>query len=140
MPPSLQERTSGNTYFVDDNKKPAVNQERRKVLKTIAVGTAVAGVLAISSKWSKPVVDTIILPAHAQATNVEGSVQENMPEERTISCTCYAVSYENPNVNYPEYSTEGNGAMMETITVTLSPDEVAPGARPAILQKKRRKK
>ena len=140
MPRNIQERTSGNTYFVDDTRKPAVNQERRKALKTIAAGTAVAGVLAISSGWIRPVVDTIILPAHAQATNVDGPVQENMPEENTISCTCYAVSYSNPNVNYPEYSTEGDGAMMETITVTLSPDEVVPGARPATVQKKRRNK
>ncbi|HHB76260.1 MAG TPA: twin-arginine translocation signal domain-containing protein [Desulfobulbus sp.] len=48
--------------------KPA-NQSRRKALKTLAAGTAAAGALALTSKWSKPVVDTIILPAHAQATN-----------------------------------------------------------------------
>jgi len=133
-------KVDDNNGFGNENKKKPVDQARRKALKTIVAGTAAVGVLAVSSKWSKPVVDTIILPAHAQATNVEGPVQENMPEENTISCTCYAVSYSNPNVNYPEYSTEGDGAMMETITVTLSPDEVAPNARPATLQKKRKKK
>jgi hypothetical protein len=39
------------------------------VLKNIAAGTAVAGAMALAGKWSKPVVNTIILPAHAQATN-----------------------------------------------------------------------
>jgi hypothetical protein len=54
-----------------DNDKQAspVNSSRRKALKKIAAGGAVAGVLALSGKWSKPVVDSIILPAHAQATN-----------------------------------------------------------------------
>ena len=49
-----------------------MDQARRKALETIVAGTAAAGVLAVSSKWSKPVVNSVILPAHAQATNVEG--------------------------------------------------------------------
>jgi hypothetical protein len=49
----------------------SVNPSRRKVLKKIAAGGAVAGVLALTGKWSKPVVDSIIVPAHAQATNPE---------------------------------------------------------------------
>ncbi|HHD63393.1 MAG TPA: twin-arginine translocation signal domain-containing protein [Desulfobulbaceae bacterium] len=49
----------------------SVNPSRRKALKKIAAGGAVAGILALSGKWSKPVVDSIILPAHAQATNPE---------------------------------------------------------------------
>jgi len=44
---------------------------RRKALKTLAAGSAAAGALALTGKWSKPVVDTIILPAHAQATNAQ---------------------------------------------------------------------
>ncbi len=111
----------------EENGKNTVDQSRRKALKKIAVGTAVAGALAVSSKWTKPVVNSVILPAHAQATNVEG------PANTTTTTTT-------ANVNYPEYSTEGDGAMIETITVTLSPDEVASGARSATLQKKRRKK
>ncbi|HHD63392.1 MAG TPA: twin-arginine translocation signal domain-containing protein [Desulfobulbaceae bacterium] len=50
------------------NKDNLVDQSRRKTLKKIAAGGAVAGILALSGKWSKPVVDSIILPAHAQAT------------------------------------------------------------------------
>jgi hypothetical protein len=53
------------------NKDNFVDQSRRKTLKKIAVGGAVAGVLALTGKWSKPVVDSIILPAHAQATGQE---------------------------------------------------------------------
>ena len=56
-----------------------VNQSRRKALKTIAAGTAAAGAMALTGKWSKPVVDTIILPAHAQATNGAGPVGTTTP-------------------------------------------------------------
>ena len=45
------------------------DRSRRKVLKTLATGGTLAGALALTGKWSRPVVDTVILPAHAQATN-----------------------------------------------------------------------
>ncbi len=64
-----------------------VNQSRRKALKTIAAGSAAAGALAMTGKWSKPVVNSIILPAHAQATNAAA------PATCTTQVTfaCYAV-------------------------------------------------
>lgn len=40
------------------------SKNRRKLLGAIAAGGAVANLLP--SKWSKPVVDSILLPAHAQ--------------------------------------------------------------------------
>ena len=124
MPRNIQERTTGNTYFVDDNRKPSVNQERRKALKTIASGTAVAGALAISSKWSKPVVDTIILPAHAQATNVE---------RPAVVPTTISPLEEGGGISW-------SGAVFTAQPVPAPTFEVAPSARPATLQKKRRKK
>ena len=45
-----------------------VNPGRRRALKKLAAGGAVVGILGLSGKWSKPVVDSIVLPAHAQAT------------------------------------------------------------------------
>ncbi len=45
------------------------NDSRRKLLKSIAVGSgAVAAGSAIPKKWSKPLVDSVVLPAHAQTT------------------------------------------------------------------------
>jgi len=71
------------------NSRPAepANRSRRKALKTIAAGSAAAGALAMTGKWSKPVVNSIILPAHAQATNAAG------PATCTTQVTfaCYAV-------------------------------------------------
>jgi hypothetical protein len=69
-----------------DNKK-LINQSRRKALKTIAAGTAVAGTMALTGKWSKPVVNTIILPAHAQATNPEEPPVTTTPEPTTTGNT-----------------------------------------------------
>ncbi|HHB76532.1 MAG TPA: twin-arginine translocation signal domain-containing protein [Desulfobulbus sp.] len=65
------DQKKNNPQKPEANGKKSVDQSRRKALKRMAAGTAVAGALAISSKWSKPVVNSIILPAHAQATNAE---------------------------------------------------------------------
>ena len=65
-----------------------VSQSRRKALKTIAAGTAAAGAIALTGKWSKPVVDTIILPAHAQATNGAGPVGTTTLAPTTTSGEC----------------------------------------------------
>ncbi len=54
---------------LEKNRNKGLNSSRRKVLKALATGGTVAGALALTGKWSKPVVDTVILPAHAQATN-----------------------------------------------------------------------
>jgi hypothetical protein len=48
----------------DHKKKPA----RRKLLKSLAAGGTVAAVTP--SKWIKPVVESTVLPAHAQASPV----------------------------------------------------------------------
>jgi hypothetical protein len=53
--------------------KAPLNPERRKALQKMAVAGAAATVLGFSGKWSKPVVDSVILPAHAQATNAAGA-------------------------------------------------------------------
>ena len=48
------------------------NKKRRKLLRSIAAGSgvAVAGKL-LPDAWSKPVINSIILPAHAQMTEQE---------------------------------------------------------------------
>ena len=50
------------------NKKS--NDSRRKLLKSIAAGSgAVVAGKALPESWSKPVVDAVMLPAHAETTN-----------------------------------------------------------------------
>ena len=49
------------------NKKS--NKSRRKLLKSLAAGSsAIVVSKSLPGSWSKPVVDSVILPAHAQTT------------------------------------------------------------------------
>ena len=68
----------------DEKKSDQVNEEskaggevsevskdnsKRKTLRNILMATgALAGSQALPSKWSKPVLDSVVLPAHAQVT------------------------------------------------------------------------
>ncbi|MCP4007879.1 MAG: twin-arginine translocation signal domain-containing protein, partial [Proteobacteria bacterium] len=46
------------------------NDSRRKLLKTIAAGSgAVVAGKSLPESWSKPVIDSVILPAHAATTD-----------------------------------------------------------------------
>jgi hypothetical protein len=47
-----------------ETESTSKNITRRDVIK----GVSVAGGAVVVTKWAKPVVDSVILPAHAQAT------------------------------------------------------------------------
>ncbi len=56
----------------NDNKHPGANDNpRRATLKTLLVGGGTFTLGALPSQWSKPVVDSVPLPAHAQTTEEE---------------------------------------------------------------------
>jgi hypothetical protein len=44
------------------------NVSRRRAMKVLGAGGVVAATLMLPSKWTKPVVESIIVPAHAQAS------------------------------------------------------------------------
>jgi len=52
------------------NAEPELSNRRRRLLGKIAVGGVAAA--AIPMKWSKPVVDTVLLPVHAQTSPATG--------------------------------------------------------------------
>ncbi len=85
-----------------------VNQSRRNALKTLAMGSAAAGTLALGGKWAKPVVDTIVLPAHAQATNAAG------PVGTTPAPTC------NTNVTFACYTVDTGKAAHGKLVLPLA--------------------
>ncbi len=46
-----------------------LSQTRRSALKKMLVGTGVvAGAAALPDKWAKPIVDKVLVPAHAQTS------------------------------------------------------------------------
>jgi len=57
-----------------------INQNRRKILTRATLGSAALGISQLAPKtWIKPVVDSVLLPAHAQTTQNEvipGSQEE----------------------------------------------------------------
>lgn len=127
-----------------NNNKESVNTSRRKALKTIAAGTAVAGGLALSGKWSKPVVDTIILPAHAQATNPVGPAPTTPAPTTTsgecspmIESACYTTTLDMQTGNVSSVTVTGNVNPAQvgvaiTIQINAAVDGVE-GARTDIL-------
>jgi len=51
------------------------NDNRRKLLKSIAVGSsAVVAGQSLPQSWTKPVVDSVMLPAHAETTDDSGTL------------------------------------------------------------------
>ena len=51
------------------------NDGRRKLLKSIALGSgAVVAGKSMPENWTKPVVDSVMLPAHAETTDSDGSL------------------------------------------------------------------
>ena len=58
---------NGSSVEAEDNQN-----SRRKILKQTLAGGAVISAGVASSKWSKPVVDSVVLPAHAQTSTPGG--------------------------------------------------------------------
>ncbi|MCP4010585.1 MAG: hypothetical protein GY726_13885 [Proteobacteria bacterium] len=47
-----------------------MKKERRKLLKTLTLGGGMVTLTNLPSTWSKPVVESLVLPAHAQTSGV----------------------------------------------------------------------
>ena len=63
------------------NDQPTTSEGRRRLLKTLAVGGATAALLP--EKWVTPVIDKILVPAHAQTSVVNpfvGIYSNNGPQ------------------------------------------------------------
>lgn len=62
----------------DKNQEAEINDEklekRRKALKSILAGSGtVVTAAAMQDKWAKPVIESVVLPAHAQTSGLAGS-------------------------------------------------------------------
>ena len=53
------------------DKNNSTQLGRRRVLKSVAVGGTVATAATLPAKWTAPVVDMVVTPAHAQTSVVE---------------------------------------------------------------------
>lgn len=81
------EKNNSERISVAEQSKTDVpaNNDRRKVLKKLAVGTvAVAGCSVLPSKWTSPVVEFGALPAHAVTSGTPVAATEPAPEPAAV--------------------------------------------------------
>ena len=65
-----------------------VSEGRRKLLKSIAAGSgAIIAGKSLPENWTKPVVDSVILPAHAGSSGVTGNFITDSSSAATNLCT-----------------------------------------------------
>ncbi len=78
-------------------KTNKTNHARRKLLKQMAIGSgAITGFYLLPKKWTTPIIDSIIIPAHAQTSNPEVTFDINctagVPSEGA-QCSTIAQSF-----------------------------------------------
>ena len=63
--------TEMNDSSIEQENQENLSQSKRKILTSIGVTSGVVGASAlVPSTWVKPAVNSVILPAHAQATDM----------------------------------------------------------------------
>jgi hypothetical protein len=96
------------------------DQSRRKLLKTIAAGSGaiIAGTI-LPDKWTKPVVNSIILPAHAQATT-QPPTAPTCQDDPTLCAGTYTGTL-NPAEPFIACGTGGGvGIASNAVSITIS--------------------
>lgn len=78
----------------DDKHPGASDNPRRSTLKTLLVGGGTLTLGALPSQWSKPVVDSVMLPAHAQTTETDSPPTDTGPAPNGISVPATSLSFE----------------------------------------------
>jgi len=111
---------------------------RRRLLKKLAAGSGALGaVSALPEKWRKPVVDSVILPAHAATTTAPASCNGKIAGSWSVSAhsangvvnftTTYVLSnngtYTESGIAAGTWSLSGN-----TVTLTSSGGDTLTGA------------
>ena len=80
------------------------NDSRRKLLKSIAAGSgAVVAGKTLPEAWTKPVVDSVLLPAHAATTDEEGPC--------CLTAGCYGGEMNDGEIVYIELTVTTDGSI-----------------------------
>ncbi len=134
-----------NTKHTDEMNGPANEQElssqsKRKILTSIGVTSGVIGATALSQNWVKPVVNSVVLPAHAQATGTAppstatttttdpmmGTTTTTMPEPMSrIKVVAGQVSDKIGDGGTAEFHISLTSQPLNDVTVTVSADPSA---------------
>jgi hypothetical protein len=98
------------------NKKTEGKIERRRALKALTAGGALAGVSSLPQRWSKPVIDSIVLPAHAETTDGSGSLPGEEPTTTPDPCSVNCNLYVDMNWNHSYEMSVYRDVMLEVLT------------------------
>ncbi len=68
------------------------NNRRRKILKSVVTGSSIAAVVnSVPDNWVRPVVETVLIPAHAETTDNTAVEPEAPPQPTRQCCTISAL-------------------------------------------------
>lgn len=100
--------------------RSAQPQVRRKLLKNLAIGSgAIIGAALAPEKWTAPIVNAVVLPAHAETSDIE-------PPEECPSCLVEAIYCEGQGFGSITVQVSVDGTVIVTHpngtrTVTVDP-------------------
>jgi hypothetical protein len=66
----------------ENSKQRTRNESRRTALKTLMAGGGFVTLSALPARWAKPVVDAVMLPAHAQTSSARNGILLNAQQGR----------------------------------------------------------
>lgn len=78
---------SNTTPLAADQNDSDTNKERRRALVAAISAVGVSGATQLPKQWSRPVVDHVLLPAHAQTTTSTTTTSSTSEPPCEISCT-----------------------------------------------------
>ena len=130
----MTDKKKGSKNEFSDEKQ----EKRRKALKSILAGSGtVITAAAMQDKWTKPVIESVVLPAHAQASEVNGSFTATtnpqnetdlleilVPSANANGCTfqlCINVSGGSASVQVNDNETISTGSGALPFSITLQP-------------------
>ena len=94
-------------------------EKRRKALKNILAGSGtVITAAAMQDKWAKPVIESVVLPAHAQTSGIAGFVVSNVanaPQQNQILDTLVPSAHALPSPKDICINVNGSAASVQLI-------------------------
>lgn len=80
----MKDLNQGKTEMEDTALDVKATASRRKVVAGLAAGGVLGGGALLPRKWTRPVIETVILPAHARTTNEDPSDNRLKSDIETI--------------------------------------------------------
>ena len=77
MPDSGNEKNSNTIDDSPSTATPKYNKARRRLLATLGTGGAIAVAKTLPESWTKPLIDSMMLPAHGVVSTTTTAITNN---------------------------------------------------------------